>query len=156
MTSNNRLDNPATSPSTSPTEGRSSLISGKIVWISAGAVSVTLIGLFALIIWLAFAYPDRIEAMRDVFIMLFALVSCAGVIVMVMMLIAMIRLINMIDYELRPILERTNETIGMVQGTTSFVSKNVVQPAIKTRSFMAGVRKGTRTLFGDRPRNLPK
>ncbi|MFK7802240.1 MAG: hypothetical protein AB8G95_11450 [Anaerolineae bacterium] len=152
MTSNNRLDNPVSSPA----NGRSSLISGKIVWISAVSVSVILIGLFALIIWLAFSYPDRIEAMRDVFIMLFALVSCAAVVVMVMMLIAMIRLINMIDYELRPILERTNETIGMLQGTTSFVSKNVVQPAIKTRSFMVGIRKGARTLFGDRRKNLPK
>ena len=114
-----------------------------------------MIGLFALVIWLAFAYPDRIEAMRDVFIMLFALVSCAAVVVMVMMLIAMIRLINMIDYELRPILEKTSETLATVQGTTNFVSKNIVQPAIKTTSFLAGVNRGLRTLLGRRSRNLP-
>lgn len=151
MTRNNRLNN----QDSSPTNGRSPLISGKIVWISAVSISVLLVALLGFIIWLAFAYPDRIEAMRDVFIMLFALVSCSAVVVMVMMLVAMIRLINMIDYEIRPILERTNETIGMVQGTTSFVSKNVVQPAIKTTSFLAGVRRGMRTLFGDRRRNLP-
>jgi hypothetical protein len=149
MTNDNRLNN------SSITKERSSLISGKIIWISAIVISVSLIGLFSLVIWLAFTYPDRIEAMRDVFIMLFALVSCSAVIVMVMMLIAMIRLINMIDYEIRPILEKTNETIGMVQGTTTFISRNIVQPAIKTTSFIAGVNRGARTLFGKRSRNLP-
>ena len=121
MTRDNRLSPPESSPATE----RASLISGRIVWISAIAITIVMIGLFALVIWLAFAYPDRIEAMRDVFIMLFALVSCAAVVVMVMMLIAMIRLINMIDYELRPILEKTSETLTTIQGTTNFVSKNI-------------------------------
>lgn len=148
-------DNRYIPPESSTINERASLISGKVVWISAIAVTIVLLGLFALVIWLAFAYPDRIEAMRDVFIMLFALVSCAAVIVMVMMLVAMIRLINMIDYELRPILEKTSETVATVQGTTNFVSKNIVQPAIKTTSFIAGVNRGMRTLFGKRSRNLP-
>ena len=131
-------------------------ISKRFVWISVIVISVLMIGLIGLVIWLAFTFPDRIEAMRDVFIMLFALTSCSAVVVMTMVFVALIRLINMIDYELRPILEKTNETIGMVQGTTTFVSKNVVQPAIKTTSFIAGVRRGFKTLFGDPKRNLPK
>ena len=119
------------------------------------SLAVVLIGSLILIVWLAFAFPDRIEAMRDVFIMLFALTSCSAVVVMTMVFIALIRLINMIDYELRPILEKTTETMAMVQETTQFVSKNVVQPTIKTTSFLAGVNRGLRTLFGPRKRNLP-
>lgn len=130
-------------------------ISKRLVWISITVIAILMLGIIGLVIWLAFTFPDRIEAMRDVFIMLFALTSCSAVIVMTMVFVALIRLINMIDYELRPILEKTNETIGMVQGTTSFVSKNVVQPAIKTTSFIAGVGRGFRTLFGTRKRNLP-
>ncbi|MFT5197178.1 MAG: hypothetical protein ACI9EW_001606 [Cellvibrionaceae bacterium] len=148
-------DNQLNTSVPSPINDRNFLVSGKIIWISVAAIAIAMIGLFAFVIWLAFAYPDRIEAMRDVFIMLFALVSCSAVIVMVMMLVAIIRLINMIDYELRPILEKTNETVGLVKGTTHFVSKNVVQPAIRTTSFIAGVNRGLRTLFGRRSRNLP-
>lgn len=148
-------DTQTPSPEFAPATERAPLISGKVVWISAIVTAVIMVGMFALVVWLAFAYPDRIEAMRDLVIMLFALVSCAAVIVMVMMLVALIRLINMIDYELRPILEKTSETLGTVQGTTHFVSKNIVQPAIKTTSFLAGVNRGLRTLFGKRSRNLP-
>ncbi len=127
----------------------------KFVWISVTVVSVVLLLLVGLIIWLAFAYPDRIEAMRDVFIMLFALTSCSAVVVLTMVFVALIRLINMIDYEIRPILEKTNETMVMVQETTNFVSKNVVEPTIKTTSFIAGIGRGFKVLFGPRKRNLP-
>ena len=130
-------------------------ISQKFVWISVTVVSVVLLLLVGLIIWLAFAYPDRIEAMRDVFIMLFALTSCSAVVVLTMVFVALIRLINMIDYEIRPILEKTNETMVMVQETTNFVSKNVVEPTIKTTSFIAGIGRGLKVLFGPRKRNLP-
>lgn len=130
-------------------------ISQRFVLISVSVVAVVLLVLIGLIIWLAFTYPDRIEAMRDVFIMLFALTSCSAVVVMTMVFVALIRLINMIDYEIRPILEKTNETMVMVQETTSFVSKNVVEPTIKTTSFIAGISRGLRVLFGPRKRNLP-
>ena len=151
MTTNNRSNSPATHPN-SDLQQR---ISPRIIWISVIGVALLLVALIGFIIWMAFAFPDRVEAMRDVFIMLFALVSCSAVVVMMMMLVAMIRLINMIDYELRPILEKTNETITLVQGTTNFVSKNVVQPAIETTSFLAGVRRGFKTLFGDPRKNFP-
>ena len=151
MTNYNRSNSPTTHPISEPQQR----ISPRVIWISVISVSVLLIALIGFVIWMAFAFPERVEAMRDVFIMLFALVSCSAVVVMMMMLVAMIRLINMIDYELRPILEKTNETVTMVQGTTNFVSKNVIQPAIETTSFIAGVRRGLKTLFGDPRRNLP-
>ncbi|MEM9774627.1 MAG: hypothetical protein AAF902_08615 [Chloroflexota bacterium] len=151
MTINTRSNSPTPRPDLEPQQR----ISPRAIWISVITVSVLIIALIGFVIWMAFAFPDRVEAMRDVFIMLFALVSCSAVVVMMMMLVAMIRLINMIDYELRPILEKTNETISMVQGTTNFVSKNVIQPAIETTSFIAGVRRGIKTLFGDPRKNLP-
>ena len=144
-----------TAYSAAESNNQSPRISKRVVWISVTVVTLLLLTLIGAIIWLAFAYPARIEAMRDVFIMLFALTSCAAVVVMTMVFIALIRLINMIDYELRPILEKTNETMVMVQETTSFVSKNVVEPTIKTTSFLAGVSRGFRVIFGPRKRNLP-
>lgn len=151
MTNNNQPNSPTTYPTLEPQQK----ISPRVIWISVISVTVLLLALIGFVIWMAFAFPERVEAMRDVFILLFALVSCSAVVVMMMMLVAMIRLINMIDYELKPILEKTNETVSMVQGTTNFVSKNVVQPAIETTSFIAGVRRGLKTLFGDPRKNLP-
>ena len=49
-------------------------ISKRVVWISAVVLAVLMLGMIGTIVWLAFSFPDRIEAMRDVFIMLFS--SC--------------------------------------------------------------------------------
>jgi len=65
-----------------------------------------------------------------------------------------IRLVNMLEFEIKPILERTNETIGMVRGTTVFMGDNVVKPLTTASSYMAGVRKGIKTLFGNPKNNL--
>jgi hypothetical protein len=65
-----------------------------------------------------------------------------------------VRLINMLEFEIKPILEKTNETVGMVRGTTVFVSQNVVKPVTTASSYIAGVRRGLATLFGDPRKNL--
>jgi tellurite resistance protein TehA-like permease len=104
-------------------------------------------------LWLASNYPAEIEAIRDVFIILFATAACSSVVVLVMLLMAVIRLINMLEFEIKPILEKTNETISLVQGTTSFVSTNVVKPTITMQSYWAGAKRGLQVLFGDPRRN---
>ena len=108
-----------------------------------------------LVIWLSSNYAPEIEAVRDVFIIGLATMSCAFFIVLVLMLIMIIRLVNMLEFEIKPILEQTNETVSTVRGTTAFVSRNVVQPVAKTAGYIAGVRRGLTVLFGDPHRNLP-
>ena len=127
-------------------------------WGVIVGVVVTLllmVGVVALVIWLAKNYAGQIEAIRDIFIILFALAACSSVVVLIMMLVAIIRLINMLEFEIKPILEKTNETIRMVQGTTTFVSANVVKPAITASGYVAAVRGAMRVLFGNPRRNLP-
>ena len=72
-----------------------------------------------------------------------------------LLLLMIIRLINMLEFEIKPILEKTNETLGTVRGTTTFVSDHVVTPVTKATSYVASFRSGLRTLFGDPRRNLP-
>ena len=74
---------------------------------------------------------------------------------LVMLLVATIRLINMLEFEIKPILHKTNETMTSLQGTTRFVSQNIVQPTLAVRSRMAGLRRGLRVMFGEAKRNLP-
>lgn len=111
--------------------------------------------LVVLVVWLASNYAPELEAVRDIFIIALALESCIFGVLLTIMLIMLVRLVNMLEFEIKPILEKTNETVGMVRGTTTFVGENVVRPVVKGTAFMAGVRRGLRVLFGDPRKNLP-
>ena len=108
-----------------------------------------------LVLWLANNYAPQLEAIRDIFIVMLALSSCGVLLVGILAVIMLIRLINMLEFEIKPILEKTQETISTVQGTTRFVSQNVVQPTIRLSGYAAGFTRGLRVLFGNPKRNLP-
>ena len=119
-------------------------------------VSVVLAVLLILgIVWLASTQGATMMALRDIMIIVLALESCVFGIVLMLLLLMMIRLVNMLEFEIKPILEKTNETLGTVRGTTTFVSDHVVGPVTKATSYVTGFRSGLRTLFGDPRRNIP-
>ena len=130
-------------------------ITTRHIIIGAVAGLLFFILLVVLIVWLASNYAPELEAVRDIFIIALALESCIFGVLLTIMLIMLVRLVNMLEFEIKPILEKTNETIGMVRGTTTFVGENVVRPVVKGTAFMAGVRRGLRVLFGDPRKNLP-
>ncbi len=124
-----------------------------------GGIIVTLVVsvlFIALLVYLAINYADTILIIRDIFIIALGLMSCLSGIVLILLLISIIRLINMIEFELKPILLKTNDTLSTVRGTTVFMSENVVGPVTKASSYVAGFRRGVATLFGDPKRNLSK
>lgn len=124
-------------------------------YIVAGAIALVVVGVgsTALLVYLANNYAETIIVLRDIFIIALGLMSCVSGIVLMLLLIAIMRLVNMLEYELKPILLKTNETLGTIQGTTSFVSDNVVRPVTTASSYVAGLRRGISTLFGDPWRN---
>ncbi len=107
------------------------------------------------IVWLASTQGATMEGLRDMMIIVLALESCVFGIVLMLLLLMIIRLVNMLEFEIKPILEKTNETLGTVQGTTTFVSDHVVNPVAKASGYVAGFRSGVKTLFGDPKRNIP-
>jgi hypothetical protein len=123
-----------------------------------GAVVIVLV-LAALLIWAivwgAQRYPVEIATVRDIFIIALALSSCLFTITLMLLLIMVVRLVNMLEFEIKPILEQTNETVRTVRGTTAFVSRNVVRPVAKAGGFLAGVRRGLKVLVGNPRDNLP-
>lgn len=127
-------------------------------YIVAGVVITLVIAVLstALMAYLAVNYAETIVIVRDIFIIALGLMSCLSGIVLILLLISIIRLINMLEFELKPILLRTNDTLGTIRGTTVFMSENVVRPMTKASSYMAGFRRGVQTLFGDPRRNLGK
>ncbi len=139
-----------------PATRRASLI--PVGYVVAGVVIALLLaaGFIAVLVYLAYNYADTILVVRDIFIIALGLMSCLSGIVLILLLIAVIRLVNMLEFELKPILMKTNETLGTIRGTTTFVSENVVRPMTTASSYLAGVRRGVATLFGDPRRNLGK
>ena len=140
---------------TKPKQTEQSIPTRYVVFGIVGIVIV--VGLIiALFVWLARSEDAGaiIEAIRDIFIIILALEVCLFGVVLIMMLLMMIRLVNMLEFEIKPILEKTNETVGMVRGTTAFVSQNVVKPVTAATSYIAGIRRGLSVLFGDPRKNL--
>lgn len=119
---------------------------------AAFVVAILFVLFIWLIVYLASQQADTIEAVRDVMVIILALESCIFGIAFLIMMVMIIRLINMMEFEVKPILQKTNETLNTMRGTTTFVSQNVVKPTIRAKSQMAGLRRGLKTLFGD-PRN---
>jgi hypothetical protein len=75
---------------------------------------------------------------RDVFIIFMALQSMLTGITLVILMIQLARLINLLQNEIKPILDSTNETVSNLRGTTTFLSDNLVEPVIKLNEYLAG------------------
>lgn len=85
--------------------------------------------------------PVTVARIRDIFIILLSLVSFFIGFVLVIFLIQLSRLINLLQNEIKPILDSTNDTINNLRGTTEFVSNNLAEPIIKMNEYLAGIHK---------------
>jgi len=82
-----------------------------------------------------------VARVRDVFIIILALQSLIIGMVLVILMVQLARLTNLLQNEIKPILESTNETANTLRGTTTFLSDNLVEPVIKANEYSAGFRQ---------------
>ncbi len=80
---------------------------------------------------------DTVSRLRDIFIILMALESLLIGLALTILIIQIARLTNLIENEVKPILDSTNETISNLRGTTRFLSDNLVEPVIKLNEILA-------------------
>ena len=85
--------------------------------------------------------PEDVARIRDVFIIIMALESLLIGAVLVILIVQVARLTNLLQNEIKPILDSTNETVSTLRGTTEFLSDNLVQPVIKLNEYIAAVQK---------------
>lgn len=81
------------------------------------------------------------EQLRDVFIIFMALTSLVLGIALVVLIIQLSVLINLLQNEIRPILDSTTETVNTLKGTTQFISNNITEPVIKLNQYLAMFKK---------------
>lgn len=102
---------------------------------------VVILALIILGIW-ALTLPTTDTArVRDIFIIFMALQSLLLGFVLIILIVQIARLTNLLQNEVKPILESTNETVNTLRGTTTFLSDNLAQPVIKMNEYLAGLTK---------------
>ncbi len=110
--------------------------------IIATIVAVIILGLIIFgIVMLAVAPEGTTARVRDIFIIFMALESLVLGVALIVLIIQLATLINLLQNEIKPILDTTNETVNNLRGTTVFLSNNLVQPIIKMNEYLAGLKK---------------
>lgn len=99
-------------------------------------VAVLAVGVYAL---LQPGVPT--ERIRDIFIIVVALETLVIGIALVVLLIQLATLINLLQNEVRPIIQATGETVNSLRGTAEFLGESVVEPVIKLNSYLASIRR---------------
>jgi len=88
-------------------------------------------------IFLIKAEKEVTEQIRDIFIIFMALTSLVLGIALVVLIAQLAILINLLQNEIRPILDSTTETVNTLKGTTQFISNNLTEPVIKLNQYLA-------------------
>jgi hypothetical protein len=114
----------------------------KRVVILVVVISILIItGLVIGTIFLMKADAATAEKIRDIFIIFMAFESILIGAALVILAIQLAVLINLLQNEIKPILDTTNEAISTIRGTADFLSGNLVEPVIKLNEYVAALRK---------------
>jgi membrane-anchored glycerophosphoryl diester phosphodiesterase (GDPDase) len=79
------------------------------------------------------------ERIRNIFIIFMALASLLVGLTFVVLMVQLARFINLLNNEVQPILQSTDETVSNLRGTTEFLSDNLVKPVIKMNEYISGI-----------------
>ncbi|MEN4011112.1 MAG: hypothetical protein AB1453_00955 [Chloroflexota bacterium] len=131
---------PQTPPPPAETTAPVKSSSRRAIGIIIGGILV--LALFAAgIVLLATAPEGTTARVRDIFIIFMAIESLVLGVGLIILIIQLATLINLLQNEIKPILDSTNETVNNLRGTTQFLSNNLVEPVLKLNEYLAGLRK---------------
>ncbi len=125
-------------------------------WVFIILAVVLVLGVVVLPIVLVFTSPDSgswLVNVRDMSIIYASLFMCVGAILFIVMTGLLALIAFMIRDHIVPALEKADDALQTVKGTTTFVSESVVAPIIKVAGAAAGARAMVQTLMR---RNPPK
>lgn len=111
------------------------------IWLFV-VIALLILGLIVFgIIVLATAPEGTTARVRDIFIIFMALESLVLGVGLIILIVQLATLINLLQNEIKPILDSTSETVSTLKGTTQFLSNNVVEPILKLNEYLAGLKK---------------
>lgn len=86
-------------------------------------------------------HAEKTSTIRDIFIIFLGFEFLLIGIALIILIIQLARLINLLQNEVKPILDSTNETVNTLRGTTTFLSDNLVEPVMKLNEVIAGFQR---------------
>jgi hypothetical protein len=111
-----------------------------LIWLVV-IVILVLAGLAAGTIFLLRSDVSTTSHIRDIFIIFMALESFIIGIALIVLIVQLATLINLLQNEIKPILNSTSETVNTLRGTATFLSNNLAEPVIKLNESVAVIRK---------------
>ena len=105
------------------------------------AIIVLLVALLGVAIYFLLQPNTPTDKIRDVFIIVVALETLVIGVALVVLIVQLASLINLLQNEVRPILNATSETVNTLRGTAEFLGENVVEPVIKLNGYLAGLKR---------------
>jgi membrane-associated HD superfamily phosphohydrolase len=110
-----------------------------VISIIAGVVLILVLLGVAIFFLMQPATPT--DKIRDVFIIVVALESLIIGVALIVLIIQLASLINLLQNEVRPILNATNETVNTLRGTVAFLGEEVIEPVMKLSGYLAGLNR---------------
>jgi heme/copper-type cytochrome/quinol oxidase subunit 2 len=113
----------------------------QIILVTAVIFVVVLIAAIVVAVIFLLKPDTPTEKIRDIFIIFMALESLLIGAALIILIVQFASLLNLLQNEIRPILDATNETVHHLRGTAEFLGENVVQPVIKLSGYLAGMQR---------------
>jgi hypothetical protein len=112
----------------------------RLNWFTLVGV-VILVALIIGIVFLARSDASTTSHVRDIFIIILVLESFIIGVALVILVVQLALLLNMLQNEVKPILDSTRKTVNTLKGTTAFLSEHAVKPVMTINSMFAGLKK---------------
>jgi hypothetical protein len=134
---------PVTTPPTAAelAAKREAELQQKKIMIGIVTGAVILLALLIAAIYALMLPGTPTDKIRDVFIIVVAFESLVIGVALIVLVVQLASLINLIQNEVRPILNATNDTVNTLRGTAEFLGENVVEPVVKLNGYLAGLRR---------------
>ena len=113
----------------------------KVIIASVIDAVVFILALLGVAIYFLLQPATPTDKIRDVFIIVVALESLVIGVALIVLIIQLASLINLLQNEIRPILNATSETVNTLRGTAEFLGENVVEPVVKLNGYLAGLKR---------------
>jgi len=124
-----------------PTASAEKLRRQRQITIAIAAVAIISLVVLAVSVFFLLQPTTDTARIRDIFIILMAFESLMMGLVLVILIVQLARLINLLQNEIKPILESTNETVSTLRGTTAFMSDYLVEPVMKLNEYRAALQQ---------------
>jgi hypothetical protein len=92
-------------------------------------------------VWFLLQPGTNTETIRDVVIIIVAFEFMVIGLALVILIVQLARLVNLLQNEVRPIIDSASEAAYTLRGTARFLSDNLVAPVVKVNAAMAAARR---------------